>query len=119
MTNTIELPWPSPELSPNARVHWTVKARAAKDARLEGRLLALSAKIIIPKGVPLQMILVFRPPNRRWHDLDNAETMIKNYIDGIFSASEADDHQIKRTIKDLDDPCPGGKVTITIRELLC
>ena len=35
MTNQINLPWPPRELSPNARVHWAKKAKAAKAYKKE------------------------------------------------------------------------------------
>ena len=117
MTNTIELPWPAHELSPNARVHYRVKAKAAAEAKFEGRLLALAAKMQIPSDKPLVMEVVFSPPSRRHYDMDNLLASIKNSCDGIFAACGADDHQIKKILIDLDDPFPSGKVTITIKEL--
>jgi len=119
MTNTIELPWPSHELSPNARVHYRVKAKAAASAKFEGRLFALESKMQIPNDKPLVMEVVFSPPTRRHFDADNLLSSCKAALDGIFAACGADDHQIKKILIDLDDPFPGGKVTITIKELSC
>ena len=119
MTNTIELPWPSHELSPNARVHFRVKAKAAASAKFEGRLFALDCKMQIPKDKPLVMEVIFSPPSRRHYDMDNLLSSCKAALDGIFAACVADDHQIKKILKDIDDPFPGGKVTIIIKELSC
>lgn len=37
------LPWPSKDLSPNARVHWARKARAVKSSREQAYYLAKAA----------------------------------------------------------------------------
>ena len=46
----IDLPWPPKELSPNARVHWTKKAKAAKAYRLECFILAKALGMKAPTG---------------------------------------------------------------------
>ena len=37
------LPWPAKELSPNARVHWSKRSRAAKLQRADARIAAIAA----------------------------------------------------------------------------
>ena len=111
------LPWPAHELSPNARVHFQVKAQYAKNARFEGRLIALSEKFKLPASVPLQMTVVIRPPTRRHYDMDNILASCKPAIDGIMSVTDADDKQIKRVIMDMEDPWVGGRIEMTIEEM--
>ena len=45
----LHLPWPPKELSPNARVHWAKKSKAAKAYRLQCGLMTKAAKISVPE----------------------------------------------------------------------
>jgi crossover junction endodeoxyribonuclease RusA len=118
VADTVTLPWPDHDLSPNARLHYMTKAAKAKDAHFEGRLYALDARLKIPKNVPLQMIVVFRPPSRRHYDMDNLLASCKNTLDGMFAVCDVDDSAVKRIIMDMDDVKPFGEVIVTIKEMI-
>lgn len=81
----IELPMPSKDLSPNARVHWATKSRATKKCRQRSCLEALSLRHLLPDG-PLREATIRRKfyfkDNRR-RDSDNFSSMTKAYIDGL------------------------------------
>jgi hypothetical protein len=42
---TLHLPWPPKELSPNARVHWAKKSKAAKAYRLQCGLMTKASNV--------------------------------------------------------------------------
>ena len=87
---TITLPLPGKHLSPNARVHWAVKAKAVKSFRLCASLATMAA------------IHQMSPPLKRWQkakytarfyfkdarrrDADNAIASIKSALDGVADA---------------------------------
>ena len=88
----IKLPIPSSHLSPNARVHWAVKAKKTK----AHKTLALVeiAKIMRLDGFKAesyQLHFVF-PDNRR-RDFDNFTGRCKAYLDGISEAINQDDSE--------------------------
>ena len=83
--------WPVPALSPNARLHWSVKARAAKQYRLHCYMLAKNAKL--EKRVNLH--IVFMPPDNRKYDLDNLIARMKSGLDGLADALGVNDNQFK------------------------
>ena len=90
MTSPIEirLPWPAKALHSNARVHWAVKARAAKDARLWAWTAAREAKL--PCWPEATIMIEYWPPSRRG-DPQNVPSSLKAYIDGIADAMGCDD----------------------------
>lgn len=85
------LPWPAKELSPNARVHWSKRAKAAKAAKQAGWAAALSAKWTVPAGQRIALSLVLHPPDLRHRDDDNHVGRCKAYRDGIAAAIGIDD----------------------------
>jgi len=99
----IKLPWPPAKLSPNARVHWADKARAAKAYREEcGWLFRQTFPLLTgaPTYCPAQALLVdgrlpmwidFYPPDRRRRDDDNCLAMFKSGRDGLADAMAIDD----------------------------
>ncbi|WP_447733481.1 endodeoxyribonuclease RusA [Pseudomonas shirazensis] len=102
----LTLPWPPAACSPNARVHWTKKSRAAKAYRAACHLLAKQAGIQAPQGAAL-LVLEFVPPDRRRRDDDNLLAMFKAGRDGLADALGIDDNVFatqvmvsKETIKD-------------------
>jgi hypothetical protein len=61
------LPWPSKDLSPNARKHWAAKAKAAKAARYMAGVVTMAAgwqAWPIPDG-RLHLWVDFYPPRNR------------------------------------------------------
>ena len=114
----VTLPWPAPELSPNGREHWTVKAEAVKAARTLAWRTAQEElwlhPVYISPDAPLVAHFEFYPPNKRWFDLDNLVSRAKNFQDGLFDALGINDRLITRTIADRCGVYPGGKVVIMI-----
>lgn len=111
----IDLPWPPRELSPNARVHWSVKARKAKAYRNTCYLLTKEALIKAPEGRAV-LSLCFVPPDRRHRDDDNLVAAFKAGRDGIAEALGVDDRQFVTEFHMSADTYPGGQVRVTIRE---
>ncbi len=91
--NEIILPWPSKDLSPNARVHWSKKSGAVAVARADARMVTMAAawhRLTLPDG-RLHLWVTFHPPTRRMPDDDNMLTRFKPYRDGIADALGIDD----------------------------
>lgn len=110
----IEIGWPSPILSPNARVHWSKKARAAKLARAEAYYATKAARVGIAAGdVPILLNIYFLPPDRRSRDRDGLLSSIKSHLDGISDALGVDDKWFRPSIA-VGEPVKNGKVLITI-----
>jgi hypothetical protein len=81
-------------LSPNARCHWTAKARHTKTHRNQAKLVALSA--LGGQSAPAfsGYTLTFFFPDARRRDDDNAAAACKAYRDGIADALRVDDHTL-------------------------
>ena len=110
---TVDLPWPPKELSPNARVHWTKKAKAAKAYRLECFILAKAAGITAPEGKILWTVEFF-PPTRRAYDDDNLLARMKSARDGIADALGVDDKRFVTQFSVSETVIKGGLVRVTI-----
>lgn len=88
----LTLPWPSSELSQNARVHHAVKARAVKKARHDAYWLMKSENNGSLKDAgTLGVKIYITPPDRRRRDLDNILAALKPSFDGIADALGIDD----------------------------
>ena len=87
----IELPWPSRDLHPNARVHWAVRAKATKNARSTAAWAARAAKVQHIKAEALTVKIAFMPPDNRRRDLDGMLSSVKAYLDGIADIARIDD----------------------------
>ena len=80
---------PPPEVSPNARVHWQVRANATRDYKAMVTLLAKEAISNTKFEYPFENAVigfVFAVPDKRRRDLDNAISSSKAIIDAIVSA---------------------------------
>jgi crossover junction endodeoxyribonuclease RusA len=83
----LHLPWPPKELSPNARVHWAKKSKAAKGYRLQCCLMTKAAKVVVPETEGrLHLWITFYPPDKRQRDDDNMIASFKSGRDGIADA---------------------------------
>lgn len=110
----ITLNWPDRVLSPNARCHWSVKAKAAKAYRRDAGWLAKASGDKIEVGRELVYVHVyFFPPDKRRRDLDGMLSSIKAGLDGIADALGVDDHSFCLTIE-VCDPFKRGKVCIVV-----
>lgn len=90
MTLTIELPVPPKALSPNARVHYHVRARAVKAYRLAAHLNAVASRIdSSPSWEPVPYFragttqVTWYTKTKRKPDADNALSSLKAAWDGI------------------------------------
>ena len=88
----ITYPWPSKNLSPNARVHWSVKSKATKSLRRIAHLLTLEAGW---RGVDWEgdvlVSVIFFPPDKRARDIDNMLSSSKAIFDGLADALGVND----------------------------
>jgi crossover junction endodeoxyribonuclease RusA len=109
----VELPWPSRDLHPNARVHWAVRARAAKKARADGVKASWAAGLRGVAAEALSVTVTFYPPNRRAHDVDGLLSSVKSYLDGIADVTGVDDRNW-RIVPVKADVRPGGAVVVDL-----
>jgi len=110
----IVLPWPPRACSPNARVHWAVKARVAKAYRKACWALAVQAGIKAPPDDgPIELQIEFVPPNRRRFDQDNLVSSIKNGLDGLADAMGVNDRRFRLAAPVVSDEI-GGMVRVRV-----
>ncbi|MDE2434602.1 MAG: hypothetical protein KGN37_17370 [Burkholderiales bacterium] len=117
----ILLPWPPRELSPNARVHWSTKAKQAAQYKAQGWVSYNEAKkgeSRLPQpNMLLELRLTLHPPTRAARDIDNIIAQIKPAIDGIFRGIGGDDSQIRQTMAQMAHPVKGGQVVVEVLPL--
>ncbi|WP_045769532.1 hypothetical protein [Xanthomonas albilineans] len=112
----LTLPWPHKDLSPNARVCWQRRHRAAKKARAEAKALALAAgwhRVVLPLG-QLHMQIDFYPPTCRGIDDDNALSRFKPQRDGLADALGIDDKRFRAHATVMSEARKGGQVVVKI-----
>jgi crossover junction endodeoxyribonuclease RusA len=111
----IDLPWPSSELSQNARTHHAVKARAVKKSRNDAFWLTKAVNDgSLKDAETLRVTFEFCPPDYRKRDLDNAFGCCKAARDGIAEAIGIDDSKWNE-ITILRGPVEkGGRVIVTL-----
>lgn len=89
------LPWPDRALHPNVKVHWSVKAKAAKAARQLGFVVAREAgwrDMQLPNG-PLHVWIDGYACDRRRRDADGLLSSLKPALDGIADSLGINDHR--------------------------
>jgi Holliday junction resolvase RusA-like endonuclease len=109
-----DLPWPSKDLSPNARLHWAKKAKAVRQARSEAEIIAKGH--CKPLEGRILFVLEFFPPDRRRYDDDGLLARMKSARDGIADALGVDDRRFVTQFSVSDTVVKGGKVSVTISE---
>jgi crossover junction endodeoxyribonuclease RusA len=114
--NEVTLPWPPAACSPNARVHWSKKSRAARAYRATCRLLAKQVGLQTPQGEAL-LILEFVPPDKRRRDDDNLLAMFKAGRDGLADALGIDDSIFSTQIRLSKETTKGGAVRVRIQAI--
>lgn len=114
----IPLAWPSAHLSPNARVHWSKRAKAVREARRAAFLalrLAAPTLIKVPAGHVVEIEFVFVPPNKRRFDDDGLASRMKATRDGIADYLGCDDNCFVQTHRVAKVPTPGGEVLAKLK----
>ena len=112
MTVTVALPWPPRALWPNARGHWTRKAKASKQYRDDATLSCIMQRV--PNmAAPVAARITFFPPDKRARDLDNMLAAIKAGIDAIATRIAVDDQHWSMTIG-RGEVRKGGAVVVEI-----
>lgn len=111
----IDLPWPPKELSPNARNHWAVTARAKKIYRTA--CWGLTKERIKTQSFKdcdkILLKITFYPPSKRHYDLDNCVASMKAGLDGIADALQVNDNKFEI------DPKWGDKVLGMVTVEIC
>ena len=111
---SVTLPFPPKELSPNARVHWAVKRKHTKACREEAFILAKKAGLSASGGCGvIDLSIEFYPPSNRSYDLDNLLSRSKGMLDGIADAMQVNDKRFALKISRLHS-VKGGQVIVRI-----
>jgi len=116
----LTLPWPDPHLSPNARVHWASKAKAASAARERAGFSALAqgwsarSATRLPSDAYLHLWIDFYPPTRRHRDDDNLLSSFKPYRDGLSDALGINDMRFISHPRVHPAPVKGGLVKVRL-----
>ena len=111
------LPWPSRDLSPNARVHRMAKARATRAAKETALLLACRAGwrgARLPAGRLHLWVTFHQAPGKALPDVDNMIGRFKAYRDGLAIALGIDDKRFQCHPEVSDRRRPGGEVVVRI-----
>lgn len=111
------LPWPSKDLSPNARVHWRGRSKATKAARETAVLLAFQAgwrDAWLPEGRLDLWIDFYQAPRKVLPDDDNLLLRFKAYRDGIAQVLGIDDRRFISHPMVHEERRPGGQVVVRI-----
>jgi len=114
MAMEIVCPWPDRRLSPNARVHWAQKSKAAKAYRELGFYATKVAKAAVEWDGPIHAFITFYPPDRRNRDDDNLIASFKNCRDGIAEALGVDDKRFRCHPLVHADTVAGGRVVVRL-----
>jgi crossover junction endodeoxyribonuclease RusA len=112
----IVLAWPDSRLSPNARVHWSAKSRAAKSAKSAAFYLARSAGVVstgTDDSGAVNLEIAFFPPDNRGRDMDNAIASLKSALDGIAQAMGVNDNSFRLSFA-WQRPAKPGRVEVVI-----
>jgi Holliday junction resolvase RusA-like endonuclease len=117
---TITLPWPDAGLSPNARVHWSVKHRKTTAAKWGAYTLTrkeMRANEVLINQDPekrAKFSVSFQPPTGARRDVDNLIASIKAACDGIALAIGIDDSRWQWSAPVVTAPRRPGCVVVTI-----
>jgi len=111
------LPWPSKDLSPNARVHWRDRSKATKTARETAVLLAFQAgwrDAWLPEGRLDLWIDFYQAPRKVLPDDDNLLLRFKAYRDAIAQVLGIDDRRFISHPMVHEERRKGGQVVVRI-----
>ena len=114
----IVLPYPDKALSPNSRVHWSIKAKAAKKARSDAfvivREAGINALTYADFSGKLHLWIEYYAKTKNYPDADNCLSASKAYIDGIADALGVNDRRFVHHPIVMDGTHKGGKVVVRI-----
>lgn len=122
---SVVVPWPSGDLSPNARAHWRKVAAAKKTYRAECHALAMQAganlihrelAAAVGNGAKLRVHCDFYPPDKRHHDDANVMYRMKAGIDGLADALGIDDRHFKTSYDLLETVAGMVRISVSIKE---
>ncbi len=106
----ITFPLHPKQLSPNARVHWRVKAKATKSFKHS----CLMSMIGLPSFVGRSKFkIVFSPPDKRRRDADNLIASFKAGFDALSAVTGIDDSRFEWTYV-RGEPVKGGAVIVEV-----
>lgn len=111
------LPWPSKDLSPNGRVHWSRKAKATKHARQTAVVMAHEAgwrALQLPAGKLHLWVSFHQAPGKALPDDDNMLGRFKAYRDGIAQVLGIDDKRFISHPFVSSERRPRGQVVVRI-----
>ena len=109
-------PWPPGELSPNARVHWARKAKAAKKYKSDCAWTLIEHKVGKQTGDSVNLSLSYFPPDKRRRDLDNLLSSSKQMIDAIAEAIGIDDSRFHISLARCQ-PTKNGEIVVEIASM--
>ena len=108
----VVFPWPPKVLSPNARVHWSKRSKAAKGLRELSRWLTVEAGARVDWEGDIHVWVDYYPPDKRARDQDNMIAASKAIFDGLADALGVNDKRFRLHPYVKDEI--GGAVSITI-----
>lgn len=113
----VELPYPSPVLSPNSpKRHWRAKQSEKQTAKTVAYYQAFPFRSTFSGADKLQMFLTIYPPNKVRRDLDNVFAAMKSAIDGVCQGLEIDDFQIRRVTLEWGTVVKSGAVKLELKQ---
>ena len=112
--NTVYLPWPPKDLSPNARKHWAAKAKAAKSYRATCWALAKEAGLSVDWDGAVHLWITFTPPSLRAYDDDNLIAAFKSGRDGLADALGINDKRFRVQPWVSEKSIKGGSVCVKL-----
>lgn len=113
----IELGWPSPKLSPNARPHFMELSRikkASKDTAYWATKAVLGPAKFPHDGERIAFVITAYPPTGHDRDDDNFTARMKAFRDGIALALGVDDKFFDQRLQ-WGEPVKHGKVVVEIK----
>lgn len=105
----ITLPWPPKELSPNARVHYMVRARAVKAYKFDCCVTFCQHRSALRGRT--SFAVTFHPPSARRFDRDNLIARFKAGQDALSDITGVDDSKFVMTYA-RGEPRKGGAVVV-------
>ena len=109
----LSFPWPPKELSPNARVHWATKAKAAKKYKADCWWVCVKSWRRESYLEQLALSVKFHPPSARRADADNMLASCKNLFDAVSKYTGIDDSKFTITFSKAE-PVKHGAVKVVI-----